>query len=212
MQTKLIERTYKTIDELDESQQQEEFYKWQESNEYTWISENEKSLNSFGQTFEGITVNNWSYGWGESSISFTVCEPQEWEYYDYGTDTYHENSLTGQRLATWLVNNYWWYLYTGKYYHKNGKSRRSKVIFEESCPTGYCMDYTLLKPIRKFIENPCNSTTYEDLMGECLESWIQACKADYDACNSMEYFIDECHANGSMFLVEEKEVTDYERN
>jgi hypothetical protein len=87
--------------------------------------------------------------------------------------------LSGLRLRTYIINNFWSALYKGKYY-STGKyvrnkhvHRYSKVFFENCCVlTGVCYDNSLLGPIYEFIESKTvnNNITFEDLLTDCLQA------------------------------------------
>jgi hypothetical protein len=77
--------------------------------------------------------------------------------------------LKGIRLRTYIINNYWQYLFKGKYFslwskteksykhYPNGypvlKYRHSKVLFDNNCTlTGVCYDMDLLQPMYEFLD------------------------------------------------------------
>lgn len=99
--------------------------------------------------------------------------------------------LKGQRLRTWILNNYGKTLYKPKYIgsiekeptsrnprikttrYKNGNTFNayySAVQKDSSCVlTGMCYDDDALKPMYDFIEKP-NDKTLEDLIGDCFHA------------------------------------------
>jgi len=103
-----------------------------------------------------------------------------------------EGTLKGLRLQRYLVLNP--VLTKTKPYGKmrtlaNGKfdyPYHSKCQFQETCCpfTGVCYDEYLLSPIRKFIARPDTTTTYEDLMRECLESLRISLDSEDEYANS----------------------------
>jgi hypothetical protein len=93
--------------------------------------------------------------------------------------------------------------------HKNkqtGEIRYSNVYYsgcekDDCCIlTGYGMDYDILKPIYNFLKKPCKHTTFEDLIKECGESWLNAVNADYEYQQSFEYISETLSANEYDFL------------
>ncbi len=101
-------------------------------------------------------------------------------------------NLKGQRLRTYIINNFWNDLFKGKYFslwsktevsyehYKDGypvlKSRHSKVIFDNSCTlTGVCYDHSLLQPMYEFLE------------------WNL--RPDYNSYMDLETLIGDCFAN-----------------
>jgi len=157
-----------------------------------WREENRESLEEFCKVFP-VKAKNWSYGYRTditSVIEFSAYDDDVWD-------------LTGLRLRTWLINNFEEWLYKGKYIHivtnlkpYSYKSKHSKAIIEPSCCpfTGYCMDENLLDPIRKFIKEP-DGRTLEDLLNECLWSWVNACQEDYEYEMTFEFFKEHAEAN-----------------
>jgi hypothetical protein len=187
MRTETITRNVYTIHELSDQARERAHEKWNEHDDYCWGDENRKSLEWFAERFHVVT-KGWSYGgWGRTYMRFDLRMDDV---------VYDIEVLKGQRLANWLMLHHFSDLYEGKWYCKNyPKQRRSKVMFQESCPTGYCIDYSLLEPVRDFIKNPNPNTTYEELMEDCLDSWLTACQEDWEFTQTMEYFIDACDAN-----------------
>lgn len=98
--------------------------------------------------------------------------------------------LSGLRLRTYLINNYYYLLHERRPYGKyekreNGKyryDRYSKCQFiETSCPfTGTCYDEELLYPIRKFISKPTNDD-FKDLLEECLSNINKSVESEIKA-------------------------------
>lgn len=201
------------VTELSDKAKEKAYYKWLEHREYFWSSENEASLRAFEDVFP-IKISGWSYGGQGSYVSWDM-------YADHDID-----ELSGQRLATYLWNNYRDTLYQKKY--RNSFRRDKRIIHpmvtqkkaldrttkEEyfwtvvhsnlfvdtyNCPlTGYIIDNSLLDPIWKFMENPDNTTFY-NLIDTCLDSWLKDCDEDYEHCSSMEYFVEDMESNGILF-------------
>jgi hypothetical protein len=61
------------------------------------------------------------------------------------------------------------------------------------------MDDDILSPLYAFLKKPY-STTFSDLLQECLENWLSAVCADYDYCNSREAIIEDIESNDYHFL------------
>ena len=179
------------ITELPEEAQETAYYEWLNGHCYFWADDNEKTLNAFVNVFP-VKIKNWSYGGREQGVNWEFAEPE----YDYQIC-----DMSGIRLLKYLYNNYFTDLFKGKYYHK-GKSRHSRIIREHCCVlSGYCIDEDILQPIYDFLKKPCKNTTFEDLMGECLENWVIACAKDQEHSTSMEAFIEDCEANGMEFTI-----------
>jgi hypothetical protein len=123
--------------------------------------------------------------------------------------------MKGKRLISYLWNNYKNDLFKGKYlksksfeaipqtkhkYQSFKLSRRndnkyywctyrSNITLEnEAVLTGNYMDNDILEPIYKILKEYDPHTTFEELINECLNSFLQACKNDYEYYYSIEHF------------------------
>ena len=184
--------------------------KYRNSNDqFHWSEENRESMEKFSDIWP-IKVTNWSYGGRGEGVSFNFTETDEIE------------NLTGQRLATYIWNNYRYSIYSKKWY--NGKtptkhnkyhatnpaapkfttwSRYSKITIEKyNCPlTGYCMDNELLDQVWKFLDKPDNRN-FKELLQDCFNDWIKACNADIDYQNSDEFISEELINNDQNFTID----------
>lgn len=147
---------------------------------------------------------------------------------DINTNNFEENvtELKGLRLRTYIINNFGYALFKGKYYslwskkditykhHKNGypvlKTRHSKVIFENSCVlTGVCYDESILQPIYEFLEYK-NKDYYsymdiECLINECITNLEKDIENEIEAMNA-EGYITEDIINRELQFTEDGEV------
>lgn len=187
MRTATIE-VYK-IDELSESAKEKAFNKFCANDCYNG-DDNRNTLSKFEEVFP-VKVTNYEYGY------------HNYINYKFTADDDIEN-LSGIRLMKHIYNNYFTDLFKGKYFSKGKyindqytyKYRHSKVMFENCCVlTGYCIDDDILEPIYKFLKKPEEHIIFTDLMYDCLQSWIYACNADYEAYYSMESFEDIARIN-----------------
>ena len=182
--------------------------------EPAWTTENRKSMEAFAEIFP-IKVTNWSYGGRGEGVAFHFTADDEIE------------ELSGQRLATYLWNNYKNEIYSKKYYNSyrsltDHKIKHNRVVSEElttgpnkgkflnsyysaitiekyNCPlTGYWMDNELLDEIWKFLDKP-DSRSFKDLLEDCFDAWIKACNADIEEQNSDEYIAEILAANNYEF-------------
>ena len=193
MRTEKI-KIYK-FNELTDEAKEKAIEDYRNTDNYFFGSENEASLKAFENIFP-ILIGRWSYGGDRGDgISFSMeCDIAE---------------LSGQRLATYIWNNYRDQIYKGKYYSSravptgrttppmiNYKYRYSKCTLEEGYNlTGYCADEYLLQPIFDFLKQPVSTMTFEDLMRECLDEWIDKCTKDVEYQYSDEYIEDTLEAN-----------------
>jgi len=123
-------------------------------------------------------------------------------------------ALSGQRLATYIWNNYKGDIFKGKYYslwskkeksykhYKEGypalKQRYSKIQLDNSCIlTGVCYDDDLLMPIYDFLNKP-TSVDFETLLNDCI----------YSLCHSVSSEIE--YSNTDQAIIETIEINDYE--
>ena len=177
-----------------------------------WSTVNRKSMEAFADIFP-IKVTNWSYGDRGEGVDFHFTADDEIE------------ELSGQRLATYLWNNYKNEIYSKKYYHiemTDHKIKHNRVVSKEitigpnkgkfsnsyysaitiekyNCPlTGYCMDNELLDEVWKFLDKP-DSRNFKSLLEDCFDAWIKSCNADIEYQNSDEYIGNNLVANNYEF-------------
>lgn len=195
------------FNELTEEVQEKLYYKWLEFDPYSWGTDNEKTLEEFTNIFP-VTVTNWEYGYHKHINFYMNCDDEIEE-------------LTGIRLLKYVHNNYYDYLYKGKFYSTKGeyingqysyKKRYSKVIKDNCCVlTGYCIDDDILKPIYDFLKKPNKYTTFKELIEECLNSWVNACHNDYEHSTSFEYFKeDQTEIDDNYYTENGDVISDYD--
>jgi hypothetical protein len=184
MRTEKI-KIYK-FNELSDEAKEKAIEDYRNQDHYFFGSDNEASLKAFENIFP-IKIRDWSYGGNRGDgIKYTLkCD-----------DTIA--GLSGQRLATYIWNNYR-EIYKGKYYSSkmiptgrdtppmyNYKFRYSKCTLETGYNlTGYCADSYLLDTIFDFMNKPTDRT-FEELMNDCLNEWISQCTKDIEYNNSEE--------------------------
>ena len=191
-------KTYK-LSELSDAAKEKAFNNSVSNFTYHWHDENIAVLKEFENIFP-LQINNYEYDQNNGFVS--------WEFaYD------DVQELSGIRLMAKLSSNYFRDLYKGKYYSlwskkdKNPhyteggsapcgklKSKHSKILFEETTLTGYCVGYDILKPIFDFLKKPTD-ITFEDLMQECIDAWIKSVVFDYEYAASMEAFTEDAEVN-----------------
>ncbi len=188
------------VNELDRTAKERAYQNYCNGEQYFWTEENKDTLNRFKEIFP-VKIKNWEYGFCNSYINFKF-------------DTYYNENetkeLSGVRLLKYIINNYYDYLYSPKVYIKNGiylvgkdnKQRKSKITCQKNdCQlTGYYMDCEILQPIYDFLEKPNKYTTFEDLMNDCLQSWLVACNKDFEYAYSEEAFIEDSEANERLYF------------
>jgi hypothetical protein len=187
-----------SFNELSEKAKEKIINSWRDNDEYFWGSENADSLNAFCDIFQ-IKINNYDYGYQNYiNVSFNL----ESEVLDF----------CHFKAATWLSNNYLNKLRRPKtYYGKGyGKKRNSKIFYDYDCTlTGYYIDNSLIMPLLDFINKPDNRSV-ENVLNDCLNSWLSACKEDYEHWLSSESIIEDIEANDYMFLINGELATKYE--
>lgn len=135
---------------------------------------------------------------------FNVRFPRQ---YDSPSFTHIDDSileLSGTRLRTYLLNNFYSILFErkpqGKY--KAGKyPRRSRIQYTETCCpfTGVCYDEDLLSDIRKFIASPDTNTTFEQLLRDCVHNLHKSVEDEIEYRQSDEGKMEHIEANGYEF-------------
>lgn len=208
MKTKTIE-VY-SFSELSDKAKKRAIEKRRDDQEYYWHDENVKSLKAFCDSFP-VKYTDFSYGFDHSFIRSEFT----------GEENHRE--LSGIRLYKHLFWNYFSVLFPGKYYGKlvntfpdgtpipvnkehpaglRHVKRYSKILRDEYCPTGYCIDCSISQPIYDFLKNPSDSVTFEDLLEKCLDSWLKSCLADYEYCFEDEHLEEEIEANEVEFDID----------
>lgn len=173
---------------------------------------------------------NWGYDWeseGKGSLdAFCKIFPIEWKEYDIDrgdidfkiTCDDEIKLLSGRRLQTYIWNNYRRDIYKGKYYSTPGqwtdgkyhyRFRHSKIILDMgmNCAlTGYCADDDLLKPIYEFMDSQEPTNDFEDLLSDCLQSWVFGQRSEMEYAHSEERAKEELSEMGEVFTEDGEEV------
>lgn len=167
---------------IEEIRNKETDFFW--SNE--WMASIKQGLVNFGAELQNYSID--------------FCNPSQ-SSFKISNDNSNTEELTGLRLRTWLLNNYYHNFFQRKPQGAYTKSdRRSKITFiETSCPfTGYCGDEDFMDTFRAFIKSPDNRTL-DELLNEATEAVIQAGAKDYECQTSDEGIKDSIEANGYEF-------------
>lgn len=200
---KTIETTVYTYSELsDKAKEKAREWYLGIGHEFFWSDEWRDSLKAAEQAFP-IKVMDWEVDTYSSNYRM------KWT----GSD--HEEELSGVRLRTYLLNNYYHIFYTRKHYGEYRKNeqtgkyryqRYSKCQWERtSCPwTGYCGDESFMDKLWEFIEKPNPSTTFKELMDDCCSHFFTHWQKDCEFQVSEEYIADHLEANGYEFTVDGK--------
>jgi len=138
-------------------------------------------------------IDNFKYG--DNQFDYIWSDAQETlkhfnENIAYMLIRMNNQDLTGFRLRKWILNNLYNDLFKPKFigninkivkhkrlknnYYKNGNISShyySAINVNDSCVlTGVCYDDDILKPIYDFLNNPCEHTTFKDLINKCKDS------------------------------------------
>ena len=189
------------FDELSEDAQEKAHNEFLSEGSYFWGDDNQKTLDAFCDVFP-ITAKDWEYGHRNyiNGNMPTADIDTEKAYYDF----------TDIRLLKYIVNNYWHYLYKRKFIGCLKSKEKFTPVYShcqwENCCvlTGYGIDDDILQPIYDFLKKPDKTSTFEDILQDCLESWIIACQRDYEYSCSREYFIEHIAANEYEFTEDGK--------
>ena len=124
-------------------------------------------------------------------------------YFDVRTSNIDDNilELTGQRLRTYLINNFYSEIYKPKTYYKGvNKKRKSKIFVNNDCVlTGVCYDHDMLEGIYNFIQKPCNHTNFKDLIGNAFHDLRKSVEDEASYRYSDEAKIEDIEANDYEF-------------
>lgn len=190
---KTVEIELYHFDELPSKAQERAISDWAYNSEYAWGEENRESMEAFCRTFD-VKVRDWSYGGRDEGVyGVEVSGPEaNWQTGE---------EITGLRLRTWILNNYGDVLTERKPIGPYPYKRRSRIMEQETCCpwTGYCMDDTLLRPIREFIRKPEPGMDWEELVNDCLYAWVHACSADMESIYEEDYVQEDIEANDVLF-------------
>lgn len=206
-----LETTVYTLTELPEDIQEKAWQKDQSAGDNGYIWDDAKgSMDAFIDIFP-VKVRDYSIGGRGSHISFEMTCDDDIE------------NLTGQRLATYIWNNYRDSLYKGKWFksfsrpasedrivHRklrhstlNGGPNKGDHWYEyrgltldRSCVmTGMCYDESILGPVYKFLDRPDANTSFDDLMNECFEEFRIDIENEIEYRESFEAFKEDAEAN-----------------
>lgn len=190
-------KVYK-FNELSKQSQQKAIEKYQETQEFFWVDEWISSIKNGLKNF-GAKLTDWS-------ISYTSYDRSSFSIENNNENT---EELTGLRLRTWLLNNYYSNFFEGKpygVYQKNPNTGRwfhpriSKVIFKETCCpfTGYCGDENFMDIFREFIKKP-DGRNLDELLNDAVEKTIKGLQDDCESQQEDEYIAEHMEANGYEF-------------
>ena len=100
--------------------------------------------------------------------------------------------LKGIRLWKWIING-----------HAPFNAQQILDAADGSCPlTGIHSDCPLFDPLADFLKKPDNSTTWEELLRACVQSFVKAAQSDYDWRGSDECCLEEIQAHGLEFTAD----------
>lgn len=207
-----VEITVYKYDELDTEAQEKARDWFRDGRDFPWSGEYEKSLEAFESDFPVKVTDYQISPYSHSYIDFTF------------TDGDHEE-MSGNKLRAHLLENYFSSLYEGKYFGKlvgtypdgtkiekskehpigmRHVKRKSKVLFDEAMPTGFCADYDLRRPIYEFLKSKDNTKTFEELMKDCFDEFVKTWNSDMEAQDSDEYITKNIIANDYTFTSDGK--------
>lgn len=169
---KIIEKAYKvySFDELNDTSKEIVLDDFRTKDLFFWDDEYKNTLDKFCYEFN-VDWKEYDYTYGHH-IS-----------YDLKVDKDIKN-LQGIRLYKWLINN----------------KEQEINKFKECNMTGFCADYDIIKPILEFLEKPSKYITLEDLIKDCLYSWLKAIQADYEFQYSKQGIKELIECNEYQFL------------
>lgn len=166
----------------------------------------------YDEAHESIKAFNELFGTDEGSRSWL----------DVRTSNIDDNicSLSGNRLRTYIINNFSW-KWTDKIRfskHIDGSFQKSEWRYKYDCTkyrvskiaeinnilncplTGVCYDNSLLQPIADFIKKPDTYTTFESLMSNCVNELRKDLENEENYRNSDEAIREDIQANDYEFF------------
>lgn len=169
------------------------------------------SLKAFADVFP-VKITNWSLGSYRSHIDLEFTGDQDIA------------ELSGQRLATYIYNNFWESITSRKYFKSFTRPASDPVLRHRKlthkilqygpnkgahfyqyyglkrefghCPlTGVCYDADLLTPIEDFLQSPDSTTTFFDLLESCASELASSVQKECEYNESFAAFEDWSSAN-----------------
>lgn len=204
-----IELKAYSFDELSEEAREKAINKYRD-NMYNYTPHFIEEANDTFEKFADLFGIRWS--------NIDYCEPYRNEYHL----TFDDNiiSLSGQRLATYIWNNYKNDLFKRKFLksfdgHKNHKNIVNKtapttkkeycfyysaILLDNCCVlTGVYYDDDMLKPIYEFLDKPKDNIDFETLLNDCIYSLCHSVSSEIEYTYTDEYITEEIEANGYEF-------------
>ena len=183
-----------SFDELNEGAKERVLEEFRNSQFYAdWIFQ--EATNTFKKFADLFGLKNWEIDY---------LEPYRNTYRFCIED--HILEMEGQRLATYLWNNYKDDLFKGKYYSKTIShdpfkyvKRHSKITLDNSCVlTGVCYDDDLLTPIYEFLDKP-KDIDFRTLLNDCVYALCHSVSSECKYQYSEEAIAEHCEANELQF-------------
>ena len=212
------------FNELPEDVKEKVLDNWRNNTEeHDWSDGWVDSLKEFCRV-TGIDLKDYSIGpYSYSSI--------DW---NFSLDEIELTELKGLRLRTWLINNWlyrfgekkyigslpgyydkipfihnmikWTKLTSGPNKDKYYGSKYFNLFTEyNDCPlTGVCSDMDLIQSILDFIKTPKDNISLDDIIEDCMNSFITGFNSDMEYQDSDEYIIETIEANEYDFTIDGK--------
>lgn len=191
-------------------------------NLYSFNELSEEAKQSAIESYRQTTLEN-DFSWADEYIGTLKKAIPAFDYtlQDWSIDSLNANASTvkikcdlsneveeleGNRLRTYLLNNYYNVLFERKHYgeYKGGKYPYYSKIQKEitCCPfTGFCGDEDFLQPMRAFINKP-DSRTFTDLINDCIDNLLRALESDCESQLTDEYITETIEANDYTFEID----------
>lgn len=194
-------RTYNVykFEELSKEAQEKAHEEYLQCVGYHWNDEALGTLQAFAKKFD-ITIKDYSIDTYNVYVSWS---------FDFSDEEKEERKAI--KLYKYLQNNIIDTIEKGKFYSvgkygKDGKysykSRNSKILKEWDL-TGYCIDYDILEPLKKFMSH-IENINLETLIDRCIKSWGEAVKSDMQEQESFEHYKEICQINDYYFTIDGK--------
>jgi hypothetical protein len=173
--------------------------------EYVWgddvVETIKRGLDSLGCTLKDYSIDFSGYrSHYRIDYDYNIAEFTGRKLYSYLNHWYQCNVVERLRYSLHAdgkrKSSYYAYKYDGC-----TKVRVSKVMFAyaDCVFTGVCFDESFIKHITDYLKSPDYSLTLKDIVESCVDATIEDGCNDYEYQCSLEYFLEECDANGYEF-------------
>jgi hypothetical protein len=175
--------------ELSESAKQTALAAVAQDSQSCWVDHSSReyldSLKKWAEFFN-VTIRDYCLG---DDCSVTIRLDRLDDCYIH---TQNVLAMQGVRLWKWIMNG-----------HAPFNAQQILQAANGSCPlTGVHSDCPLFDPLADFLKKPDSSTTWEELLRACVQSFVKAAQSDYDWRGSDECCLEEIQERNLEFTAD----------